>query len=292
MDRPDLKGRRYILDVHVKGKPLSKDVDLDLIARQTPGFVGADLENLVNEAAILAARRNRRAITMSEMQESIERIAMGGPERRSRLVTARERKVVAYHEAGHAVVAHLVKNADPLRKISIVPRGQAGGVTLTVPTEDRYLVPRSYFIDRIAVGLGGRVAEELIFGDISNGASGDIQQITHMARAMVTKYGMSEALGPLQIGRQEENVFLGREMSVRRDYSEEVAEQVDDEVRNIIGEAYKRVTWILTTYRTQLEAVAEALLERETLDSYEFEEIFEGRGDTEDFGGDLAPQPA
>jgi cell division protease FtsH len=208
------------------------------------------------------------------------------------LVTARERKVVAYHEAGHAVVAHLVKNADPLRKISIVPRGQAGGVTLTVPTEDRYLVPRSYFIDRIAVGLGGRVAEEIIFGDISNGASGDIQQITHMARAMVTKYGMSEALGPLQIGRQEENVFLGREMSVRRDYSEEVAEQVDDEVRNIIGEAYKRVTWILTTYRTQLEAVAEALLERETLDSYEFEEIFEGRGDTEDFSGDLAPQPA
>jgi cell division protease FtsH len=292
MDRPDLKGRRYILDVHVKGKPLSKDVDLDLIARQTPGFVGADLENLVNEAAILAARRSRRAITMSEMQESIERIAMGGPERRSRLVTARERKVVAYHEAGHAVVAHLVKNADPLRKISIVPRGQAGGVTLTVPTEDRYLVPRSYFIDRIAVGLGGRVAEEIIFGDISNGASGDIQQITHMARAMVTKYGMSEALGPLQIGRQEENVFLGREMSVRRDYSEEVAEQVDDEVRNIIGEAYKRVTWILTTYRTQLEAVAEALLERETLDSYEFEEIFEGRGDTEDFSGDLAPQPA
>jgi cell division protease FtsH len=292
MDRPDLKGRRYILDVHVKGKPLSKDVDLDLIARQTPGFVGADLENLVNEAAILAARRNRRAITMAEMQESIERIAMGGPERRSRLVTARERKVVAYHEAGHAIVAHLVKNADPLRKISIVPRGQAGGVTLTVPTEDRYLVPRSYFIDRIAVGLGGRIAEELVFGDISNGASGDIQQITRMARAMVTKYGMSEALGPLQIGRQEENVFLGREISERRDYSEEVAEQVDEEVRRIVSDAYERVRWMLTNYRTQLNAVAEALLERETLDSYEFTEIFEGRSDSEHYSGNLAPQPA
>jgi cell division protease FtsH len=290
MDRPDMQGRRQILDVHVKGKPLAKDVDLNLIARQTPGFVGADLENLVNEAAILTARRNKRAITMSEMQESIERIAMGGPERRSRLVTAKERKVVAYHEAGHAIVAYLVKHADPLRKVSIVPRGSAGGVTLTVPEQDRYLVPRSYFVDRIAVALGGRIAEELTFGDISNGASGDIQQLTRMARAMVTKYGMSEAMGPLQIGRQEDNVFLGREISEQRDYSEEVAEQVDEEVRRIVSSAYQRVRQMLTTYRSQLDIVAAALLERETLDSDEFIEIFEGRTG-EEFVDSLAPQP-
>jgi cell division protease FtsH len=291
MDRPDMQGRRQILDVHVKGKPLAKDVDLNLIARQTPGFVGADLENLVNEAAILTARRNKRAITMSEMQESIERIAMGGPERRSRLVTARERKVVAYHEAGHAIVAYLVKHADPLRKVSIVPRGSAGGVTLTVPEQDRYLVPRSYFVDRIAVALGGRIAEELTFGDISNGASGDIQQLTRMARAMVTKYGMSEVMGPLQIGRQDDNVFLGREISEQRDYSEEVAEQVDEEVRRIVSSAYQRVRQMLTIYRDQLDTVAAALLERETLDSDEFIEIFEGRAG-EEFHGSIAPQPA
>jgi cell division protease FtsH len=293
MDRPDLQGRRRILDVHVKGKPLANNVDLDLIARQTPGFVGADLENLVNEAAILTARRNKRAITMSEMQESIERIAMGGPERRSRLVTARERKVVAYHEAGHAIVAYLVKHADPLRKVSIVPRGAAGGVTLTVPEQDRYLVPRSYFIDRIAVALGGRIAEELVFGDISNGASGDIQQLTRMARAMVTKYGMSEAMGPLQIGRQEDNVFLGREISERRDYSEEVAEQVDEEVRRIVSSAYQRVRQMLSTYRSQLDNVAEALLERETMEADEFAEVFEGRDTNYGQGvvGPITPQP-
>ncbi|MBI1298779.1 ATP-dependent zinc metalloprotease FtsH [bacterium] len=293
MDRPDMQGRRRILDVHVKGKPLANNVDLDLIARQTPGFVGADLENLVNEAAILTARRNKRAITMAEMQESIERIAMGGPERRSRLVTARERKVVAYHEAGHAIVAYLVKHADPLRKVSIVPRGAAGGVTLTVPEQDRYLVPRSYFIDRIAVALGGRVAEELIFGDISNGASGDIHQLTRMARAMVTKYGMSEAMGPLQIGRQEDNVFLGREISEQRDYSEEVAEQVDEEVRRIVSSAYQRVRQMLATYRSQLDNVAEALLERETMEAEEFAEVFEGRDTNYGQGvvGPIAPQP-
>ncbi len=292
MDRPDLSGRRQILDVHVKGKPLAKDVDLDLIARQTPGLVGADLENLVNEAAILAARRNKRAITMGELQESIERIALGGPERRSRLVTARERKVVAYHEAGHAIVAYLVKNADPLRKISIVPRGGAGGVTLMAPTADRFLYSRSYFIDRIAVALGGRVAEELIFGDISTGASGDIQQLTRMARAMVTKYGMSEAMGPWQIGRQEENVFLGREISAQRDYSEEVAEQVDEEVRRIVGSAHQRVRQILSTYRHQLEDVANALLENETLDFDEFVDVFEGSAGYKSSAGRLSPQPA
>ncbi|MFZ1753751.1 MAG: ATP-dependent zinc metalloprotease FtsH, partial [Caldilineaceae bacterium] len=276
MDRPDLSGRRAILDVHVKGKPLAPDVDLDLIARQTPGFVGADIENLVNESAILAARRNRRSITMADMEESIERISMGGPERRSRLMSSKEREIVAYHEAGHAIVVHLVKNADPLRKVTIVPRGTALGLTLYVPEADRMLYPRSYFIDRVACALGGRVAEELVFGDITNGASGDIKQITQIVRSMVTRYGMSDKMGPLQFGRQNENVFLGREISEQRDYSEEVAEQVDDEVRRIVHEAYERVRGLLGAHRDQLDAIAKALLERETLLVDEFVAIFDG----------------
>ncbi len=292
MDRPDLEGRRAILDVHVKGKPLDPNVNLDLIARQTPGFVGADLENLVNEAAILAARRNRRTIAMTEMQESIERIAMGGPERRSRLITDRERRVVAYHESGHAIIAHVVRDADPLRKVSIIPRGMSGGVTLTVPERDRYLLPRSYFVDRIAVGLGGRVAEEIVFGDISNGASDDIQQITRMARAMVMKYGMSDRMGPLQIGSQEENPFLGRELTEQRDYSEEVAEALDSEVQRIVNEQHDRVRNILRIHRLRLDAVAEALLERETLEEEEFVEVFEGNVGTDELPNPLALQPA
>ena len=292
MDRPALQGRRAILDVHVKGKPLDADVDLDLIARQTPGFVGADLENLVNEAAILAARRNRRTIAMTEMQESIERIAMGGPERRSRLITDRERRVVAYHEAGHAIIAHLVKGADPLRKVTIIPRGMASGATLTVPERDRYLLPRSYFIDHIAVALGGRVAEELIFDDISNGASDDIRRITRMARAMVMKYGMSKEVGPLQLGHQEENPFLGRELTEKRDYSEEVAEVLDGEVQSIVREQHDRVRQLLTTHRPQLDATAEALLAHETLDIKEFVDVFEGHIGSDDLPDPLALQPA
>lgn len=292
MDRPDLSGRRAILDVHVKGKPVDPNVDLDLIARQTPGFVGADLENLVNEAAILAARRNSRTIAMDEMQESIERIAMGGPERRSRLITDSERRVVAYHEAGHAIIAHVVKGADPLRKVTIIPRGMTGGVTLTVPERDRYLLPRSYFIDRIAVGLGGRVAEELVFGDISNGASNDIQTITRLARAMVMKYGMSKRMGPLQIGSQEENPFLGRELTEQRDYSEEVAEALDSEVQLIVKEQHDRVRNILRIHRLRLDAVAEALLAHETLEEHEFVDVFEGKVDSGDLPDPLALQPA
>ncbi len=292
MDRPDLSGRRAILDVHVKGKPLDPNVDLDLIARQTPGFVGADLENLVNEAAILAARRSRRTIAMNEMQESIERIAMGGPERRSRLITDRERRVVAYHEAGHAIIAHVVKSADPLRKVTIIPRGMSGGATLTVPERDRYLLPRSYFVDRIAVGLGGRVAEELVFTDISNGASDDIQTITRMARAMVMKYGMSKKMGPLQIGSQEENPFLGRELTEQRDYSEEVAEALDSEVREIVREQHDRVRNILRIHRLRLDAVAEALLAQETLEEHEFVDVFEGNVRSEDLPDPLALQHA
>ena len=276
MDRPDVQGRHAILDVHVKGKPVEPSVDLDRIAKQTPGFVGADLENVVNEAAILAARRNKRAIGMQEFQEAVERIGMGGPERRSRLMTTQEREVIAYHEAGHAVVSRLCPNSDPVQKITIVPRGAAGGYVWRVSEKDRVMASRSYFEDNIAVALGGRVAEELVFGDISNGAAMDIQQLTQMARAMITKYGMSEKMGPLQFGQQDEMVFLGREMAEQRDYSEEVAEEIDAEVRRIVTTAYQRVRTLLGDNVDKLHHVAKVLLEQETLNSEEFETVFAG----------------
>jgi cell division protease FtsH len=276
MDRPDVKGRRAILDVHVRGKPMATDVDLDAVAKQTPGFVGADLENVVNEAAILAARRNLRAIGMAELQEAVERIGMGGPERRSRLMSDQDKQVIAYHEAGHAVVSRLCEHSDPIQKITIIPRGGAGGYVWQVSEKDRVLVGRSYYVDNIAVALGGRVAEEIVFGDVSNGASQDIQQLTTTARAMVTRFGMSENMGPLQFGQQDEMVFLGRELAEQRDYSEEVAEQIDDEVQRIVDDAYRRVRGLLSANRDKLHAVAAALLERETLDRDQFEAVFIG----------------
>jgi cell division protease FtsH len=274
MDRPDVKGRRAILNVHMRGKPAAPDLDLDAIARQTPGFVGADLENVVNEAAILAARRNKRAVGMSELQEAVERVGLGGPERRSRLMSAKDKRIVAYHEAGHAVIARLCEKSDPIQKITIVPRGMAEGYVWRVSENDRVLSARSYFQDTITVALGGRVAEELIFGDVSNGASGDIQQLTNTARAMITKYGMSETMGPLQFGQQDELVFLGRDLAEQRDYSEEVAEQIDAEVRRIVDEGYDKAKRLLSEHLDKLHAVASALLERETLNNDEFEEVF------------------
>jgi cell division protease FtsH len=274
MDRPDVVGRRAILEVHVKGKPVEPTIELDLIARQTPGFVGADLENVVNEAAILAARRNKRAIGMHELQEAVERVGMGGPERKSRLMTPQEKKVVAYHEAGHAVVARLCEHSDPVQKVTIVPRGSAGGYVWRVAEKDRLMAKRTYFLDNIAVALGGRVAEELVFGDISNGAAMDIQQLTQMARAMVTKYGMSEKMGPLQFGQQDELVFLGRDLAEQRDYSEEVAEEIDGEVHRLVDGAYTRVRALLADNIHLLHGVANALLERETLNADEFEQVF------------------
>lgn len=276
MDRPDVTGRRAILNVHVKGKPISPDVDLDMIARQTPGFVGADLENVVNEAAILAARRNKRAIGTTELQEAVERIGLGGPERRSRLISPEDKKVLAYHEAGHAVIAHLCENADPIQKITIVPRGQAGGYLWQVSEYDRVLASKSYFLDNIAVALGGRIAEELVFDHMSTGASADIQQLTKTARAMVTKYGMSESMGPLQFGQQEELVFLGRELGEQRDYSEEIAEEIDTEVHNLVDATYARVRKLMSDNINKLHAVAQALIDRETLNKDEFEQIFVG----------------
>ncbi|NOX61835.1 MAG: AAA family ATPase, partial [Chloroflexi bacterium] len=275
LDRPDVRGRRAILAIHVRGKPLAKDVDLDVLARATPGFVGADLENLVNEAAILAARRNKRAIGMREFEEAIERVALGGPERKSRVLTERRKRLTAYHEAGHAVVAKLLDPKNPIQKVTIIPRGQAAGYAWQVPEEERTLHDEDDFMNRISVALGGRIAEEIVFGDVSSGASSDLEQVTQLARAMVTRYGMSEKLGPMVFGKKEEMVFLGREIHEQRDYSEEVAEEIDREVRRIVDEGYQRAREALETHRDLLEIVAQALLERESLTREEFEALFE-----------------
>jgi cell division protease FtsH len=276
MDRPDMQGRKAILEVHVKGKPMDPNVDLERLAKQTPGFVGADLENVVNEAAILSARRNKRFISMVELSEAVERVGLGGPERRSRLMSPHEKEVIAYHEAGHAVVSRLVAYSDPVQKVTIIPRGGAGGYVWQVAEKDRVMTTRPYFLDFIAIALGGRVAEELVFGDVSNGASGDIQQLTQTARSMVTKYGMSDVMGPLQFGQQDELVFLGRDLAEQRDYSEEVAEQIDAEVRAIVEGAYIRVRELLSVHIDKLHLVAKALLEQETLNREELEAVFVG----------------
>jgi len=273
LDRPDVKGREAILRVHTKGKPLEPNVDLASLARGTPGFVGADLENLVNESAILAARRNKKAIGQAELEEAIERVVMG-PERKSRLISDEEKRIIAYHEAGHAVVANAIPEADPVQKVTIVGRGQAGGLTWFRPEEDRLLYSRKKLLANLAYMLGGRVAEELVFDDITSGASNDIEQVTRLARTMVTRLGMSSELGPMLYGQKEELIFLGREISEQRDYSEAVAEKIDAEVRRIVDESYKLAKKLLTKYRKQLDAVAQKLLEVETLTREEFEAIF------------------
>ncbi|HRJ74784.1 MAG TPA: ATP-dependent zinc metalloprotease FtsH [Anaerolineales bacterium] len=273
LDRPDVKGREAILNVHVKGKPLDPQINLGAIARGTPGFAGADLENLVNESAILAARRNKKAIGQPEMEEAIERVVMG-PERKSRLISDEEKRIIAYHEAGHAIVANAIIEADPVQKVTIVGRGQAGGVTWFRPDEDRILMSRKKMLATLAMALGGRAAEELIFDDITSGASNDIEQVTRMARAMVTRLGMSAEMGTLVYGQKEELIFLGREISEQRDYSDAVAEQIDREVRKIVEEAYKQAKNLVKKYRKQLELVAQKLLEVESINREEFEKLF------------------
>ena len=273
LDRPDVRGREAILKVHVKGKPLDPAVDLSSLARGTPGFVGADLENLVNEAAILAARRNKKAIGQSEMEEAIERVVMG-PERKSRLISDEEKRIIAYHEAGHAVVGNAIPEADPVQKVTIVGRGQAGGITWFRPDEDRLLMSRKKFMATLAYALGGRVAEEQVFDDITSGASGDLEQVTRLARNMVTRLGMSETLGNMVYGQKEELIFLGREISEQRDYSDAIAEKIDAEVRKIVDEAYQCAQGIVRKYRLELDAVAQKLLEAESLTREEFEAIF------------------
>jgi cell division protease FtsH len=273
LDRPDVKGREAILKVHVKGKPLDPQADLAAIARGTPGFAGADLENLVNESAILAARRNKKSITQSELEEAIERVVMG-PERKSRLISDEEKRIIAYHEAGHAIVANAIAEADPVQKVTIVGRGQAGGVTWFRPDEDRILMSRKKMLATLAMALGGRAAEELIFDDITSGASNDIEQVTRMARAMVTRLGMSAEMGTLVYGQKEELIFLGREISEQRDYSEAVAEQIDREVRKIVEDAYKTAKATIKKYRKQLDMIAQKLLEVESLNREDFEKLF------------------
>ncbi len=275
LDRPDIRGREAIFRVHLRGKPIANAVDITVLAKATPGFVGADIENTVNEAALLAARHNRKSIGMSEFQEAIERVQLG-PERRSRLMSPEEKELTAYHETGHAMVSHFLPHAQTLRKITIIPRGMAGGVTWYLD-EDTSFMTRSKFEAMIATALGGRVAEEIVFGDITTGASNDLQQVTRMARAMVTQYGMSNELGLRVYGEKQELVFLGREISEQRDYSDAVAEQIDAEVRRIIDAAHKFATAILTQHREKLDLVAQKLLEVETLEAAEFVALLEGK---------------
>jgi cell division protease FtsH len=273
LDRPDVKGREAILKVHVKGKPLAPEVDLGSLARSTPGFVGADIENLVNEAAILSARRNKKIIGQSELEESIERV-IAGPERKSRLISPDEKKIIAYHEAGHAVIMNALPEHDPVHKVTIIGRGMAGGYTMPLPEEDRILLPRKKLLAQLVALLGGRAAEELVFDDITSGASNDIERVTKLARTMVTRLGMSAGMGPMVYGQKEELIFLGREISEQRDYSEAVAEEIDNEVRAIVNTAYKEARKLLTKYRKQLDAVAQKLLEVETLSKDDFQKIF------------------
>ena len=255
LDNPDLRGRTEILKVHANGKPLDEDVDLERVARQTVGFSGADLANLVNEAAILAARRTKKLIGPDEFSESIDRVT-AGPERRSRVISEHEKEVTAYHEAGHALVAHVLPDADPVAKVTIIARGQAGGYTKTVPEEDRNLITSDQLEARLAMAMGGRAAEELVFGEITTGASNDLEQATNIARTMVTRFGMSKKLGPRTFGKRDELVFLGREISEQRDYSDSIAEQIDDEVQSLIGRAYDTAMRLLKEYRPNLERVS------------------------------------
>ena len=274
LDRPDMRGREQILRVHIKGKPIEPEVQLDKVAKVTPGFVGADLENLVNEAAILAARRDKKSIGQSEFQESIERV-IAGPERRSRLISEEEKRIVAYHEAGHAVVTHVIPDADPVHKVSIIARGMMGGFTMALPEDDRTLTSKNKLKAELATLLGGRAAEEIVFNDITSGASSDLERVTKVARTMVTRLGMSQELGQLVYGQKEELIFLGREISEQRDYSETVAERIDTAVRHLVDEAYARTKQVLIEYRVQLDRIARKLIEVETIDGDEFTRLFD-----------------
>lgn len=273
VDKPDVRGRLAILKVHSKGKPIDEDVDLDILARRTPGFTGADLSNLVNEAALLAARRDKKKIYMIEMEEAVERV-MAGPERKSHIMNDEEKRLTAYHEGGHTLVGMLLKHADPVHKVTIIPRGRAGGYTLMLPKEDRNYATKSELLDRLKVAMGGRVAEEVVLKEISTGASQDIQQATRMVRGMVMQYGMSDVLGPVAYGEgQNHQVFLGRDFNHERNYSEEVASEIDKEVRKYLEDAYEACRKLIIANRDKLDLIAEALIERETLTAKQLEEL-------------------
>ncbi|MGA0161499.1 MAG: ATP-dependent zinc metalloprotease FtsH3, partial [Vulcanococcus sp.] len=277
VDRPDYAGRLQILGVHARGKTLSKDVDLDKIARRTPGYTGADLANLLNEAAILAARRQLTEVSMDEVNDAIERV-MAGPEKKDRVMSEKRKRLVAYHEAGHALVGALMPDYDPVQKISIIPRGNAGGLTFFTPSEERMesgLYSRAYLQNQMAVALGGRVAEEIVYGEdeVTTGASNDLQQVARVARQMVTRFGMSDRLGPVALGRSQGGMFLGRDIAAERDFSEDTAAAIDEEVSLLVAEAYKRAIAVLNGNRSVLDELAEMLVERETVDAEDLQEL-------------------
>jgi cell division protease FtsH len=287
VDRPDRKGRARILEVHTRGKPLSKDIELDNLAGQTPGFTGADLANLVNEAALLAARDNKREITQHELEEGIMRV-IAGPEKKTRVMGEKERLVTAYHEMGHAMVAHFLQNTDPVHKISIISRGQALGYTISLPTEDKFLTTRAELADTLAMTLGGRAAEEIVFGEITTGAANDLEKVTATAKQMVMRFGMSEKLGPRTFGHDQSQPFLGREFSATADYSEEIAREIDDEIRRIVEEAHQTARQVLGDRREDLDRLSKLLLQHETIEREEFEALLAGKTEEEVFG---KPEP-
>ncbi|MBU4240062.1 MAG: ATP-dependent zinc metalloprotease FtsH [Actinobacteria bacterium] len=274
VDRPDLVGRRAILRVHTKGKPLAPEIDIDVLARRTPGFTGADLANMVNEGALLSARHGKKTIDMIELEEAIDRV-VAGPEKKARLISDREKEMIAFHEAGHALVAHTLPNADPVHKISIIPRGRSLGYTLTLPVEDKYLVTKSELVEELAMLLGGRVAEEIVFGEITTGDQNDIERATKVARQMVMEYGMSEKVGPITLGHKQEQVFLGRDFVAEPNYSEEVAFIIDQEVRRLVDEAYQEAKRVITGQRDRLDVIARVLIDKETVDKEELARLLE-----------------
>src|ERR671934_1463844 len=294
VDRPDRKGRQQILKVHTRGKPLAKAIDLDVLAGQTPGFTGADLQNLVNEAALLAARQGKREIDHLQLEEGIMRV-IAGPEKKTRVMSEKERRVTAFHEMGHALVAHYLANTDPVHKISIISRGQALGYTISLPTEDKFLTTRAELADTMAMTLGGRAAEEIIFGEITTGASNDIEKVTATAKQMVMRFGMSERLGPRVFGHDHGQPFLGREFSAEPDYSDEIAREIDDEIRRIVEEAHQAARQVLEDHREQLEMTSDILLRRETIEREEFIQLLDGKTEEDVFGAEepvLPPPPA
>ncbi len=290
VDRPDRKGRKQILEVHTRGKPLAQAIDLDALAGQTPGFTGADLANLINEAALLTARGDKREITMLELEEGIMRV-IAGPEKKSRVMSEKERLVTAYHELGHAIVGHLLPNSDPVHKVSIISRGQALGYTISLPTEDKFLTTRAELNDTMAMTLGGRAAEEIVFGEITTGASNDLEKVTETAKQMVMRFGMSERLGPRVFGHDRSMPFLGREFSAEPDYSDEVAREIDDEVRRIVEDAHQTSKDILSEHREQLDTISKILLDRETIEADEFIALLEGKPEDEVFAEEEEAKP-
>jgi cell division protease FtsH len=290
VDRPDRKGRQQILEVHAKGKPLAKEIDLDVLAAATPGFTGADLANVINEAALLAARRGEKTIGQLELEEGIMRV-IAGPEKKSRLFSEKERKITAYHEMGHALVGYYLEGTDEVHKISIVSRGQALGYTISLPSEDRYLTTKGTLMDQMAMTLGGRAAEELVFNEVTTGAANDIERITSTAKQMIMRFGMSEKLGPRVLGRNHDMPFLGREMGAEPDYSEEIAKEIDDEIRRVIEEAHDKATTVLRDHMSELHQLSAILIERETIDKSEFERLLQGEPEESVFV-DETPPPA